>query len=303
MSELTKPVVSGPKPFVFVLMPFAEEFDDVYKLGIKPAAEAAGAYAERVDEQTHTDSIYDRIVNQIAKADIIVADMTGKNPNVYYEVGYAHALGKRVFLLTKDASEIPFDLKHRPHIVYGGKISKLKDELGRSLAWAVENPTGSNARRKSCPFELWIGETRVLEVGTGEVQKLSVVRDPRLKQWHLPLRFRNTTHRWVRVSRVYWLTSRGCPVVPYRSAYGTEVPAIFVHSGDSEDAAGLQLRYSVDGRCPDLPPLAVEEASIALMTTGDCSRAWNIRIEILADTSAYRFDCLMDVSDTPNKHA
>ena len=90
-----------PKPFVFVLMPFDEKFDEVYKLGIKPACEDAGAYAERVDEQIFKESILERIYNQIAKADIFVADMTGRNENVFYEVGYAHALGKHVILLTQ----------------------------------------------------------------------------------------------------------------------------------------------------------------------------------------------------------
>ena len=85
---------TAPKPFVFVLMPFASEFDDVYKLAIRPAADAAGAYCERIDEQIFADNILARLYNQIAKADLLVADMTGRNANVFYEVGYAHALGK-----------------------------------------------------------------------------------------------------------------------------------------------------------------------------------------------------------------
>ena len=81
-----------PKPFVFVLMPFAEQFDDVYQLGIKAACEEAGAYCERVDEQIFEEIILSRVYNQITKADLIVAEMTGRNPNVFYEVGYALAL-------------------------------------------------------------------------------------------------------------------------------------------------------------------------------------------------------------------
>ncbi|MDQ3818776.1 MAG: nucleoside 2-deoxyribosyltransferase, partial [Acidobacteriota bacterium] len=93
-------VSTAPKPFIFVLMPFDEQFSDIYKFGIKGAADDVGAYAERVDEQIFTEGILDRIFNQISKADIVVADMTGRNPNVFYEVGYAHALGKKVILLT-----------------------------------------------------------------------------------------------------------------------------------------------------------------------------------------------------------
>jgi len=132
---------TAPKPFVFVLMPFDEAFEDVYKLGIKPACTDAGAYCERLDEQIfQKETMLARIYNQIAKADIIVADMTGRNPNVFYEVGYAHALGKQVILLTQNADDIPFDLKHYAHIVYSGKIAALKDELTKRTSWIIDHP-------------------------------------------------------------------------------------------------------------------------------------------------------------------
>ncbi|MCH7994731.1 MAG: hypothetical protein IIB57_09840, partial [Planctomycetes bacterium] len=94
---------TAPKAFCFVLMPFEDSFGDVYELGIREACTQAGAYCERVDEQIFHESILDRIYNQIAKADIVIADMTGRNANVFYEVGYAHALGKRTILLTRKA--------------------------------------------------------------------------------------------------------------------------------------------------------------------------------------------------------
>ncbi|MGB6068402.1 MAG: hypothetical protein WBG50_26630 [Desulfomonilaceae bacterium] len=127
-----------PKPFVFVLMPFDRSFDDIYQLGIKAACDTAGAYAERVDEQMFTENILDRIYNQISKADVIVSDMTRRNPNVFYETGYAHALGKKVILLTQDPGDIPFDLKHFPHIIYGGRIVDLRDKLETRVMWALE---------------------------------------------------------------------------------------------------------------------------------------------------------------------
>jgi hypothetical protein len=144
-----------PKPFVFTLMPFESKFDDVYRLGIKAAAEEANAYAERVDEQIFHERILDRIYNQIAKADLIVADMTGRNPNVFYEVGYAHALGKNVCLLTQTADDIPFDLKHFPHIVYNGRIGDLKDNLRQKIEWFLKNPN-SVAPEISADIELYI---------------------------------------------------------------------------------------------------------------------------------------------------
>jgi len=141
MSEKT--CSTRPKPFVFVLMPFEEAFDDVYQLGIKPACENSGAYAERVDEQMFEGSILQRIYNQIAKADVVIADMTDRNPNVFYETGYAHALGKNVILLTQNSEDIPFDLKHYPHIVYRGKITSLIPDLERRIRWCIEHPDQS----------------------------------------------------------------------------------------------------------------------------------------------------------------
>lgn len=138
---------TAPKTFCFALMPFDESFDDIYKLGIKESCSQVGAYCERVDEQIYTETILERIYNQIAKADIIIADMTGRNPNVFYEVGYAHALGKATILLTKNADDIPFDLKHYPHIVYN-KISKLRDELTTRIKWFIENPVDKNPQYK-----------------------------------------------------------------------------------------------------------------------------------------------------------
>jgi hypothetical protein len=129
-----------PKPFVFVLMPFSQEFNDVYKLGIGPACKEAGAYCERVDEQVYAEGIMERVYNQIAKADIIVSDMTGQNPNVFYETGYAHALGKLTVLLTRNAGEIPFDLRHLPHIAYRDSISSLKRDLKKKIRYFVDRP-------------------------------------------------------------------------------------------------------------------------------------------------------------------
>jgi hypothetical protein len=138
-------MTTSPKAFCFVLMPFDGKFNDIYQLGIKEACKLAGAYCERVDEQIFRESMLDRIYNQIAKADIIVADMTGRNPNVFYETGYAHALGKNVILLTQEADDIPFDLKHYPHVVYGGQIVQLQSELRRHIQWHLDNPDASAA--------------------------------------------------------------------------------------------------------------------------------------------------------------
>jgi nucleoside 2-deoxyribosyltransferase len=168
---------TSPKKFCFVLMPFDGDFDDIYKLGIKQSCIDAGAYCERVDEQIFEESILERIYNQISKADIVIADMTNRNPNVFYEVGYAHALGKATILLTKNSQDIPFDLKHYPHIIYDNKITKLKEELTTRVKWYVETETINEANQK-VGIDIYLGNKSLsnknveLVVGKGKVPAL-----------------------------------------------------------------------------------------------------------------------------------
>lgn len=130
-------MISDEDLFAFVLMPFDEAFDDIYKLGIKATATTLGILAERVDEQIYSEGILERIYRQIELADLIIADMTGQNPNVFYEVGYAHAKGKLCILLTQKSEDIPFDLKHHRHIVYGSSISQLRTQLTEEITWVI----------------------------------------------------------------------------------------------------------------------------------------------------------------------
>lgn len=147
--------VTSPKIFCFVLMPFEESFDDIYQLGIKQPCIELGLYCERVDEQIFHESIIDRIYNQIAKADIIIADLSGRNPNVFYEVGYAHALGKKIIMLTHNANDIPFDLKQFPHIIYNNKISMLKLELTKRLRWSIANLQNASISSNKIELEIF----------------------------------------------------------------------------------------------------------------------------------------------------
>lgn len=130
--------MSDIKPFAFVLMPFSEDFKDIYNLGIKAVANDLGVVAERIDEQHYSESVLERIYRQIDTCDFIIADMTGQNPNVFYEVGYAHAKSKLCALITKNANDIPFDLKHHTHIIYDGSISDLQKQLAPKIQWMKE---------------------------------------------------------------------------------------------------------------------------------------------------------------------
>src|SRR5687768_1548095 len=97
MTQFEKPV------YAFVLMPFEDAFEDVYRIGIKEAAHKIGIHAERLDDQLYSEGMLDRIYRQIEAADVIIADMSGRNANVFYEVGYAHAKDKLCLLITNNA--------------------------------------------------------------------------------------------------------------------------------------------------------------------------------------------------------
>jgi nucleoside 2-deoxyribosyltransferase len=153
--------------FAFVLVPFDAGFNDVYALGIKETAKVVGITAERVDEQIfHKENILERIYNQINTADFIIADMTGRNPNVFYETGYAHAKGKTCLLLTSNADDIPFDLKHHRHIVYGKSIQNLRNVLEKDLVAIkaeVENRRSVVAVELSHTYPLLVKTGRTAE--------------------------------------------------------------------------------------------------------------------------------------------
>ena len=119
----------------FVIMPFGSDFNDVYKLGIKATAKECDVDAKRLDDDFFDTNMVAEIYKKINDADFIIADMTGRNPNVFYEVGYADAKNKLVLLLTKNVKDIPFDFKQRLHIEYSD-VSSLKEKLKNKIEWA-----------------------------------------------------------------------------------------------------------------------------------------------------------------------
>jgi nucleoside 2-deoxyribosyltransferase len=152
-----------PKKFVFVLMPFEQSLCDTYTFGIKQACEELNTYCERVDEQTFTERILDRIYNQIEKADILIAVVTGRNANVFYEVGYAHGLGRSVILCTQSADDITFDFKHFPHIIYNNDIKKLKEQIKTKVNWFLSNDTKDEIIDYDFGLEFLIEGQKIIE--------------------------------------------------------------------------------------------------------------------------------------------
>ena len=103
----------------FVLSPFEEPFDTVYEDHLKPSVESfSGLRCLRADDINDNRPIMENIWKSINEARIIISDLTGKNPNVFYETGIAHTIGKEVVLITQSMADVPFDLRHLRCIVY-----------------------------------------------------------------------------------------------------------------------------------------------------------------------------------------
>jgi hypothetical protein len=103
---------------LFVVMPFAPGLKPVYDDHIKKVAKSLRLSIARADDFFSQNLIIHEVWSAITQASIIIADCTGKNPNVFYEIGIAHAIGKPVILTTQNQDDVPSDLRHRRYIHY-----------------------------------------------------------------------------------------------------------------------------------------------------------------------------------------
>lgn len=129
----TKPAAEPvTKKSVFVAMPFAEEFEDVYQFGIYSTIRRCGYICEKVDESAFAGSIIDRIMDGIRNAQFVVADLTLEKPNVYLEVGYAWGMNRPVILVAREGQRLHFDLSHHKCLFYK-TIGKLAEALEKAV--------------------------------------------------------------------------------------------------------------------------------------------------------------------------
>ena len=132
----------GSPKGVFVAIPSGKKFKSIYRDLINEPLENAGFRVTRAQDLSSARNILQDIIQGIERADVVVADLTGLNPNVFYEVGVAHALQKPVILLTQDIDKLPFDLQQYRTIPYSTKFDKaqrLADELTHLASRVAEN--------------------------------------------------------------------------------------------------------------------------------------------------------------------
>lgn len=119
-------------------MPFGQYFDAYYQNALKPAIVDSKLGPVRADEIYGAGAIIEDIYEAIKSATVLVADVTGKNPNVSYELGMAHALNKPVVIITQSTEDVPFDYKHLRHIRYDVREITWVENLRKSITTTIE---------------------------------------------------------------------------------------------------------------------------------------------------------------------
>jgi hypothetical protein len=128
--------VDDARPKAFIVMQFTSPYNEVYRDAIQPLVTEIGFDPLRVDDIASPGIIISDIKNQITESSIVIADITEANPNVYYEVGMAHAIDKPTVLLAQRGTKLPFDVGPHRCIFYENTIpgrARLQEALKRSL--------------------------------------------------------------------------------------------------------------------------------------------------------------------------
>mgnify|MGYP001472196214 CR=1 FL=1 len=147
----------------FVIMPFSEQRWEVFEYGIAPACKSAGFAAVRVDQLKGHFNINRKIIEQLFSCDVVIAEITDKNPNVFYEMGVAHALDNKTIMIAQNAQELPFDIRNYRCIIYQQSVKGLQ-QLQAQIVESLEtfedwgrNP--SNPVQDFKPFEAFIAKS------------------------------------------------------------------------------------------------------------------------------------------------
>ena len=125
------------RPRAFVVMQFTEPFDSLYAEVIGPVCEGLQLDAYRADEVFRPGLILQDVISGLVESDVIIAEISPTNANVFYELGYAHARNTPTVLLARRGGELPFDVSGHRVIFYDDSIagkSEVEDSLKRHLS-------------------------------------------------------------------------------------------------------------------------------------------------------------------------
>jgi len=122
-------------PKIIGAMPFKEEFDEVYFVAMSGAAVSVGATCIRIDKEYFQGKIVQKLKQDIKDSTVMIVDISGANPNVLYEVGFSHGIGKPIIhICSTPLKNLPFDVKTWKTISYKkGQTHALKGKLAKEL--------------------------------------------------------------------------------------------------------------------------------------------------------------------------
>ena len=140
----------------FVLLPLNEPFRTVYEQAVEPVARELGMSCGHAEGIFGPGRIMDDIISAITFAKVIVAELTGRNPNVFYELGIAHHQGKQVVLMSQAMQDVPFDVRDRRVVVYhwddaAPDAGEVRHRLRPHLEGALRAAEGGQGRTGDAP--------------------------------------------------------------------------------------------------------------------------------------------------------
>ena len=134
------PLEISTEPVCFIAMPFSPpRRTKIYEDYVKAPIEAnTPLTCRRVDDMTQSTQIMSDLWTLLLSCSVVIADLSDQNPNVFYELGLAHVLGKPVILIVEDVKDVPFDLRHVRTIVYGDS-PRSWEQLSKSIVEYVRS--------------------------------------------------------------------------------------------------------------------------------------------------------------------
>lgn len=130
-----QPRAGGGPVRCFLIMPFRPDWAEAVQRTLRDACRRHGVHAVRGDDSLVPTDILDDIWVELTSADFVIADISGQNPNVYYELGMAHTLAKPVILLSQSTDDVPFDVQTRRVVEYDPQdLEALAERLNKGIA-------------------------------------------------------------------------------------------------------------------------------------------------------------------------
>lgn len=165
------------KETCFIIMPFGGWFDTYYRDIYCAAIGECNLQAKRADDLFRASSIIQDIWRFTKEAKVILADLTNKNPNVFYELGLAHALAKPAVLITQNIEDVPFDLRGLRIIEYNKNAPDWGEKLKKDLVSAITETLDSPLETIPTTYLEATSKKKSAEVSQTELELLDMKQD------------------------------------------------------------------------------------------------------------------------------